>query len=331
MFKYIFLLIGLLFLTAPANADTVPPQDLADEGGQFIEIDGHSIYYIMAGSADAPTIILLHGFGGSTFTWRDNMPALLDAGYRVLAYDRPPFGLSEKSRDVPLSADAQAGQLRGLMDALDIPAATLVGHSAGAGVMSYFAVEHPARVDALVFVAGAVAIGDDAPQVEADDDELANAGAGGGGLFDLIGNIDFDNPQASRLVSMFLTPERFFNILASAYHPSFDVTDDIVDGYTRVLSVDNWEEGLIAIFAERQTPQALDARALITVAESVPVAIIWGAEDSWIPLSAGEALLSRIPSAQFIAYEGVGHMPMEENVTDFNRDLLDFLSATYGG
>lgn len=328
MFKYIFLLIGSLFLVMPASADTAPPQDLADEGGQFIEIDGHSIYYIMDGDADAPTVILLHGFGGSTLTWRDNMPALLDAGYRVLAYDRPPFGLSEKSRDVPLDAEGQAEQLRGLMDALDIPTATLVGHSAGAGVMSYFAVAHPERVDALVFVAGAVAISDDDAPTTTDDDQQTAGGLGD--LFDLVGNIDFDNPQATRLVSMFLTPERFFNILASAYHPSFEVTDDIVAGYTRVLSVDNWEEGLIAIFAGRQTPPSLDVEALIAVAESVPVAIIWGEEDSWIPLSAGEALLERIPSARFITYEAVGHMPMEENVSGFNSDLLDFLSAIHG-
>jgi hypothetical protein len=87
---------------------TAPPRAVADRDGLFAEVDGVALHYKEAWPAAAaaaassisqqlPTVLLVHGFNGSTFSWRSTMQPLADAtGCRVIAFDRPPFGLAER-------------------------------------------------------------------------------------------------------------------------------------------------------------------------------------------------------------------------------------------
>lgn len=325
--KKLFLLSMLCLLITSnilAQDDTVPPQALADPEGAFITLDGIEFYYIALGDEDAPTIMLLHGFGGSTFTWRDNIRIFAEAGYRVVAYDRPPFGLSDKRPHLDLSPSTQAAQAIALMDALNIETATFVGHSAGGGVISYIATLYPERVDALIFVAGGVAVPSQDPE---STPEPNGGGSPIGGVASMAASLDPENPTAQRLVRQFLTPDRFVGILISAYHPSFEVTQEIRDGYARVLRVNGWEAALISLFQSRDTGTPIDLEAFAMFDK--PVLIIWGQEDTWVPLRRGEALHSFFPQSQLITYPNVGHMPMEEATNSFNADVLTFLANVY--
>jgi len=114
----LLILNGLPFLL-PVPSGTVDPQTLASPIGQFIRVDGVSIYVEQAGPDDGTPLILLHGLFGSTFTWRNQLTGLGEAGYRVIAYDRPPFGrppfgLSAKDFVLNYSSAAQADQLASL-------------------------------------------------------------------------------------------------------------------------------------------------------------------------------------------------------------------------
>lgn len=322
----ILLSIVVMPVVGQDEIDLVPAEELADPDGNFTVIDDLSIYYIDVGEADAPVVMLLHGFGGSTFTWRDTIPPLVDAGYRVVAYDRPPFGLSEKSLDAGLSRMAQAERAIALMDALEVESAVLVGHSAGGGVISQVVTTYPDRVDGLVFVAGAVPIplGD----VESSDTE---GDSPLGGLFEIASNIDPTNPNAVLLVRRVLTRDRFTDILATAYDDSFEVTDDIRDGYARILQVEGWEIGLLSLFTNPTEDMPFDVEAFTVNASQLPVMINWGLDDTWVPILRGEQLATLLEDADFRTYEGVGHMPMEEAADTFNDDLLNFLSSIYGG
>ena len=83
---------------------TVPPTNLADPDSKFVEVDGITIHYKecrgtepSGESPSQPTVLLLHGFNGSVFNWRYAMAAVHAAtGLRVVAFDRPPFGLSQR-------------------------------------------------------------------------------------------------------------------------------------------------------------------------------------------------------------------------------------------
>ncbi len=72
------------------------PAALAEPDGFFVQVDGVRIYGRALGPEDGEPVLLVHGFGGSTFSWRHTLKALAEAGYRAIAFDRPPFGLSAK-------------------------------------------------------------------------------------------------------------------------------------------------------------------------------------------------------------------------------------------
>jgi len=55
--------------------------------------------------------------------------------------------------------------------------------------------------------------------------------------------------------------------------------------------------------------------------------LIWGQDDSWVPMTAGQLLRDLLPNSQWITYPQIGHLPMEENIEQFNRDLLAFLAS----
>lgn len=103
--------------------------------------------YDLAGSADAPVVVLIHGLGLTRRTWDDFIPDLAPS-YRVLCYDLCGHGESGLPAEKP-SLTVLAGQLRRLLDHLDIDAAALVGFSLGGMINRRFTMESPERVTAL--------------------------------------------------------------------------------------------------------------------------------------------------------------------------------------
>ena len=84
--------VGPFLIPVPPLEGTVPASQLADPDSKFVEVNGLSVHYKEMGAGET-TFILLHGFGASLFSWRDVMEPLSAYG-RVIAYDRPAFGLT---------------------------------------------------------------------------------------------------------------------------------------------------------------------------------------------------------------------------------------------
>lgn len=315
--RKIILILAILLISQLVSAQRyVETESLADEDGQFADIDGVSIYYIARGDANNPAVILIHGFGGSTFTWRDNMDAVVEAGYYVVALDLPPFGLSDKSPDIGYSHADFADYVAGLMDYLGIESATIVGHSMGGSVASYFVVNYPARVNNLIFVAGGVF--ESIRNQNADEDDTQGSPLG------ILGSIDLESESASNILRFSLVPATFAAIIESAYFDASIMTDEVIDGYARPLQIENWTDGFIAyLLAEEANPITLDE---VSEVADMPVLIIWGEEDTWVPITMGEAMNSSFTDVEMVTYESVGHLPMEENVEQFNNDVIYFLN-----
>ena len=170
----IFMLVGLLVITIgplvipiPPLPDPPPLSALVDEDSRFIEVNGIDVHYKQYGSGE-PVMILLHGFGASTFSWREVMKPLSEYG-TVIAFDRPAFGLTERPMpgewegESPYTLNSQINLLIGLMDRLNVEKAVLIGNSAGGTVAAAAALAHPQRVAALVLVDAAVYAGGGAP------------------------------------------------------------------------------------------------------------------------------------------------------------------------
>jgi len=114
----------------------------------WIEVNGTSLRYDLSGEGKT-TLVLIHEMGGTLDSWDQVLPAVNNTR-RVLRYDMRGAGLSEKARGA-VTWDAMAGDIRALLDALDISGrVALAGIAVGAGIAAHFATSYPDRAGALV-------------------------------------------------------------------------------------------------------------------------------------------------------------------------------------
>lgn len=120
--------------------------------GEFVEVGDHRLYYYAAGTrGQGDPIILIHGFPSSSHLW-SNLVSLLPSGHRVVVPDLLGCGRSDLGEREDLSIGGHAVRMAGLMDALGIARACLVGHHMGACVAIRIAADAPQRVSHLALL-----------------------------------------------------------------------------------------------------------------------------------------------------------------------------------
>ncbi|MBR7741867.1 alpha/beta hydrolase [Phycicoccus sp. BSK3Z-2] len=114
-----------------------------------VVVDGHEIHVVEQG--EGPVVLFCHGFPDTAETWRRQMQAVADAGFRAIALDMRGFGRSHAPRDVSQYTSLMvAGDLVGLLDVVGARTAVLVGHDWGADYVQRTALLRPDRVRAVV-------------------------------------------------------------------------------------------------------------------------------------------------------------------------------------
>jgi pimeloyl-ACP methyl ester carboxylesterase len=302
------LLVGPFLMPIPPLTDTQSPEALADPDSRFVRINGVNIHYKIAGQGE-PAIILLHGFGASTFSWREVLQPLSRLG-TVVAYDRPAFGLTERllpgqwTGENPYSPAAQVDLLFGLMDELGIQKAILVGNSAGGTVAISAALAKPERVQALVLVDAAVyTTGGSSPLLRA--------------LFQL--------PQMDRIGPLFVRSisVRGMEILNMAWHDPSRITDEIKAGYRKPLMADHWDVGL---WQMTKTSRSSDLAVRLADIQP-PVLVVTGDDDRIVPTENSLRLAKDIPGAQLVVFKNCGHVPQEECPQDFLQAVEPYIQS----
>jgi pimeloyl-ACP methyl ester carboxylesterase len=121
--------------------------------GKFIEIDGVRLHYVDRG--EGSPVVLLHGNGVMLQDFEvSGVLDLAAAGHRVIAFDRPGFGYSDRPRSTIWTPAAQAALIAQALDELDVGPAIVVGHSWGTMVALAMALDHPESVAGLVLLSG---------------------------------------------------------------------------------------------------------------------------------------------------------------------------------
>jgi pimeloyl-ACP methyl ester carboxylesterase len=130
-------------------------------------------------------------------------------------------------------------------------------------------------------------------------------------------------------VRLFVTQEFASRLLVTAYSDPDFMTPEIAAGYQRQLRVVGWDEALLA-----QLKGGMGGFDALTVDElaaiDVPILMVWGEDDTWIPMAAADQMRRLHPEALWITYPNSGHVPMEESAAAFNADLLAFLAQALG-
>ncbi len=303
----LLLLTVPLLIPVPSLTGVAPPQQIADPDSEFLEVNGVRLHVKRSGQGQ-PAMILLHGFGSHTETWRLVRPTLSTLG-QVIAFDRPGFGLTERplawTGANPYSPDAQIELVIGLMDQLGIEQAILIGNSAGGTISAQAALRHPTRVAALVLVSPAIYTGGGTPAF----------------LRPL-----FDTPQMRRIGPLLARAQaqNIESLLPSAYHDPAKVTAEMLSFYQRPLQVENWDRGFYEFLAASRTPSSLseDVKTL-----ALPVLVVTGEFDDWVPTAQSIRLSTEIPNAQQAVLPNCGHVPQEECPDAFLQPVVPFVSS----
>jgi pimeloyl-ACP methyl ester carboxylesterase len=142
----------LVAAEAPASpVSTASQPEVPEVSVHRINADGVNIFYREAGQADAPVLLLLHGFPTSSFQYRELMPLLADR-YRVIAPDLPGFGFTEvpAGRDYHYSFEAIANTIQAFTEALHLSKYALYVFDYGAPTGFRMALQHPERITAII-------------------------------------------------------------------------------------------------------------------------------------------------------------------------------------
>ena len=303
------LLLPIPALTGSQSAASIAAED--PNAGRFVDLEGLSIYVEERAPAAAselpampgrrPPLLLLHGFLTSTQTWHRVLDPLAQGG-RVVAFDRPAFGLSARplpaagdddfvEGEDPYSPEAQVAQTLALLDTLGIDRTILVGSSSGGALALRVALARPDRVQALVLIAPALASGG-APRW----------------LRALL-----DTPQVRRIGPLLTrgVRDRVDEFIADAWHDPSLVDRALHDGYSRGLRVDDWDRGLWRhSLAYRSADDLLPRLAEL----ELPVLVITGDDDRVVDPATSERLLSALSraDAELVTIGECGHLPQEE-------------------
>lgn len=319
-----FIRFGILQGRAEPTYQT--PAALADADGAFTQVNGMTIYYREAGPTDGPAVILVHGFLLETAPFDPLLTQLAEQGYHVIAFDRPPFGLSDKSPTLDYTRQAHGDLIIGLMDQLGIEQATLFGHSAGGVVAASAALRYPERVSKLVLAAGAFLEYLNAP---ATDGKPRPANPAGGPMMNLIANgFNPVPPWATLELRAYFTPKRVEAFGRATYAHPDQVPAERITRLSRFLHIAGWEAGLRTFGQQLVTEEALQVADLGAL--TMPTLILWGAEDIFIPPVTGERLAAAIPHAQLISYPDCGHIAWDGCESTFVADLVAFLAQPVG-
>lgn len=301
----LLVLVGPFLIPIPPLENIQPPQSLAEPDSQFVEINGINVHYKRMGTGE-PVFILLHGFGASTFSWREVMEPLAEMG-TVIAYDRPAFGLTERplawEGANPYTQESNIELLLGLMDTLDVEQAVLMGNSAGGTIATAFTLTYPERVTALIEVDAAIY------QTMPDS-----------AFLDWL----LETPQADRigpLIARRLGGSQGDEFLDRAWHDPDKITPEIIEGYRRPLKAENWDRALWEHTQATDPPGLADRLDQI----AVPTLVISGDDDQIVPVENSRRLAEDIPGAALTIIEDCGHLPQEECPQAFLQAVENFL------
>ncbi|SFS31113.1 alpha/beta fold hydrolase [Saccharopolyspora flava] len=277
-------------------------------------IHGHRRAFRMAGSG--PALLLVHGIGDSSRTWRDVLAPLAEQ-HTVIAPDLLGHGESDKPR-ADYSVAAYANGMRDLLTALGFDSATVIGHSLGGGVAMQFAYQFPERCERLV---------------------LTCPGGVGPEVHPLLRMLAI--PGAELTLPLFTgAPLRWLAPLAAPLQSrsaglglgNLGLGDDyefFLDCYTAMRTPTARASFLRTLRAVADAGgQAVTMLDRCYLTEGLPTLLVWGAHDHVIPSSHAALAHEAMPWSRVEIFDDAGHFPHLSEPERYVALLRDFLGST---
>jgi 2-hydroxy-6-oxonona-2,4-dienedioate hydrolase len=302
---FLFLIFGIPHFISVTHSQEINFQPFSNS--EFVTINEVRIHYRCWETMDTsgkPPVLLVHGFSGSTYTWRHTISALTTAGHKVVAVDIPPYGYSDRNSRINSSFSSRAVLLNDFIRTFgDTIKWHIAGHSMGGGIVQALAILYPEQIQSVTFANGA--------------------------LFTKLEKSSSLTPALLRFPPLerflvvigeqiFITEKRVAKLLESAYGAK-PASEDI-SAYLKALEVPGTALAIIRSMTKSKEVESLDASKL-----QIPGIAIWGDKDTWVPLEYSRKALEMMPHVQIETIEGSAHCPMETHFEIFNSIFLSFL------
>ena len=268
-----------------------------------VESNGVGIEYSVSG--EGRDVVLLHGFPDSGRLWRNQVPALVDAGCRVIVPDQRGYGASDKPGDVASYAiPFLVGDVLAVLDQLGVERASVVGHDWGAAIAWALASLVPDRVDRLA----ALSVGHPSSFADAGFEQREKS------WYMLLF-------QFEGIAEKWLSGNDWANLRAWAHHPDLDGVIADLEAHGSLTPGLNWYRANIP-------PESLIEGVIELPPVAAPTLGVWSSGD----FALTEAQMTN--SASFVKgswryerIEGAGHWMQLEAPDEVNRLLVDFLTG----
>jgi magnesium chelatase accessory protein len=274
------------------------------ESSRFVQAGGLRWHVQQLGQG--PVLLLLHGTGASTHSWRDFAP-LMARHFTVVAPDLPGHAFSEAAPAARMSLPGMSAALAALVDALGLDVALCIGHSAGAAIAARMVLDARLKPDALVSINGA----------------FLPLGGLPGLLFPPVARLMAATPLASRLFAWRASERTAVERLIDGTGSTLDAAG--VDLYARLVRDARHAAGALAMMAQWDLrPLLRDLPALQT-----PLVLLAGANDRAVPPEQAHrvhALLPRAVALAPIVLPRIGHLAHEEQPAEVARIVMNALA-----
>ena len=301
-----WLLLAVLLFILPIRNDlgvTELTATYAPSPSAFVTVKGMQVHYRVQGKG--PVLVLLHGMASSLHTW-EGWVAVLEKEYTVVTLDLPGWGLTGPDPQKRYRTADQVDFLKAFTSQLGLTRFFLGGNSMGGNFAWNYALRYPADVLGLILVDAA-----GAPPVKAQQ-------GGRPSYFSVV-----ETPVLSGYFSKATPKAVFRSLLKQVYADDTKLTPALVDRYYTLMRREGNRQAFIDRAAQRdgQTNRFADLKTL-----ELPVLILWGAKDSWIPVSDAHRFLKQLPHASLVVFEHLGHVPMEEDPATTVQPVVHWLA-----
>jgi pimeloyl-ACP methyl ester carboxylesterase len=280
-----------------------------------VEVNGINIYYEIHGKGEP--LLLIEGLGYSSWMWFKQIAAF-SREYKVIVFDNRGVGNTDKP-NVGYTVEMMADDAVGLLKALGLDSAHVLGVSMGGFIAQEMTLKYPDMVKSLVLVSTSFGGKDSMPR----GSNLWNSFVKLWGL--MPGALEFSGKGSAPMIDSFgLAPEKRIRYgLSLAFTPEYlknhaEEVDRIVEwrlGNPQPSYA--WKHQLMAGMNFDSSDRVYQIK--------VPTLVVTGSEDRIVPAESSKRLTERIPNSRLITLEGTGHLLFIEQAGEFNKIVLDFL------
>jgi len=292
IFDVLFISLALFTGLSAIQTQLIFRDNTFIETGRLVQADGFDTYVREYGNPNDQAVVLIHGFGGSSWDY-ESFARQLSSEFYVISLDQLGYGLSEKSPDFDYQRRSQARMIDAVLREMNIEPFAIAGHSMGGEVVLNYVDEFPDRVEKLILFAAA---------------GLQQGGGVQGSLPEWVIDLTVRNYWLQRTIfegAYAVESFRTAEVFDPMFYQNAQIPTEVFSKFTQVTDGGQMRDRLSNI--------------------EIETLIVWGELDTFVSVESAYQFANELPNSQLVIYPGIGHMPFQEAEAQALIDVMEFL------